>query len=90
MNMDVETFDIASIMNSGRIVRLKLDMEEYPDMSLDLHEFTLVMQKVITDEGALQLDRILLMEALVETFHKIDIYDTGKVSFEMFSAFLID
>ena len=90
MAMDEQGFDIGSVMNSGRIVRLKMDMEEFPDMALDLHEFTVVMQKVIIDEDAKNFDERLLLEALVETFHKIDIYDTGKVSFDMFSAFLID
>ena len=45
---------------------------------------------MIIDEDARNFDERLLMEALVETFHKIDIYDTGKVTFDMFSAFLID
>ena len=43
MAMDEQGFDIGSVMNSGRIVRLKMDMEEFPDTALDLHEFTVVM-----------------------------------------------
>jgi hypothetical protein len=48
------------------------------------------MQQVILDKHAKGLDETDLFEHLVETFHKIDIHDTGKVDFDMFSAFLID
>jgi hypothetical protein len=43
MELDSQDFDISTIMNSGRIVRLKLNMESFPDRALSLPEFVTVM-----------------------------------------------
>jgi len=88
MQSSLQKLDLNQIINSGRLMRLKLDMEKFPDQELGLEDFIIVMKECIN--GKIQIDEEVLISDLVDQFHRIDIHGTGKINFDMFSSFLIE
>ena len=82
------SFDLNTMMNQGRLMHLKLDMDKFPDQALTVEDFVIVMKEVI--QGHIEIDEITLVTQLIDNFHRIDVHNTGKVTFDMVSYFLIE
>lgn len=82
------TFDLNTMMNQGRLMHLKLDMDKFPDQALTLEDFVIVMKEVV--QGNLIVDELMLISQLMDNFYRIDVHNTGKVSFDMVSSYLIE
>lgn len=82
------SFDLNTIMNQGRLMHLKLDMNKFPDQALTLEDFVIVMKEVIQDNA--EIDELTLISQLMDNFHRIDVHNTGKVTFDMVSSYLIE
>ncbi|CAG9333906.1 unnamed protein product [Blepharisma stoltei] len=85
---DTNNVDLNNIMNSGRLMRLKLDMDKFPDQALGIEDFVVVMKEVIADQ--IKIDDEILVSQLIDNFYRIDVHNTGKVSFDMVSSYLIE
>lgn len=85
---DTGNVDLNNIMNSGRLMRLKLDMDKFPDQALGIEDFVLVMKEVISDQ--IKIDDESLVSQLIDNFFRIDVHNSGKVSFDMVSSYLIE
>ena len=82
------SFDLNNMMNQGRLMHLKLDMDKFPDQALTLDDFVIVMKEVI--QGNMSTDELTLISQLMDNFYRIDVHNTGKVTFDMVSSYLIE
>ena len=88
---EVSNFDLNSIMNQGRLMHLKLDMEKFPLGALTLEDFVIVMKEVIQENfDDNNFDENVLITQLMDIFHRIDVHNTSKVNFDMFSSYMIE
>ena len=88
---EANNFDLNSIMNQGRLMHLKLDMDKFPNGALTLEDFVIVMKEVIQenfDDNC--FDENILITQLMDIFHRIDVHNTCKVTFDMFSSYMIE
>ena len=82
------SFDLNNMMNQGRLMHLKLDMDKFPDQALTIEDFVIVMKEVI--QGNVEVDELTMISQLMDNFHRIDVHNTQKVTFEMVSSYLIE
>jgi WD40 repeat protein len=82
------SFDLNTMMNQGRLMHLKLDMDKFPDQALTIEDFVIVMKEVI--QGNIEFDDLTLISQLMDNFYRIDVHNTGKVTFDMVSSYLIE
>jgi WD40 repeat protein len=88
MAMEQGQFNLGQIMNSGRLMRLKLDMEKFPDRALTLEDFITVIRHIVF--GYLDIDDEIFIRNLIDGFHRIDVHNSGKITFDMISSYIIE
>ena len=87
--LEGERFSLTDILNSGKMMRLKLDLDRLPDKAITLEEFIYIMKGIAAETNP-RLDMDMVVSSLVEAFYRIDVQRTGRVTFDMVSSFIID
>lgn len=87
--LEGERFSLTDILNSGKMMRLKLDLDRLPDRAITLEEFIYILKEIATETNP-KLDMDMVVSSLVEAFYRIDVQRTGRVTFDMVSSFIID
>lgn len=85
---EASNFDLNSAMSDGRLMHIRLNMEKFPDKALTLEDFVIVMKDVIQEN--FEEDEESLITKLMDNFHRIDVHNTGKVTFDMFGSYIIE
>ena len=87
--LEGERFSLTDILNSGKMMRLKLDVDKLPGKAITLEEFIHILKGIAAETNP-KLDMDMVVSSLVEAFYRIDVQRTGRVTFDMVSSFIID
>lgn len=88
LTLDKTEFNLNDHMNSGRLMRLKLDMEKFEGSALTVEEFVMVTSQML--RGVVPSSEEELINNIVDSFYRIDKFNSGRINFEMVSSFLIE